>query len=238
MKRLVRLCQLAAVIGLTACSSAPVHYHTLLAPIEQVAATGQPASFLIELLPVGIPVQLDQPQLVVRQGDSGVAVLDGERWAGPLGDEVREALSAKLTRRLATQDVAGLARPSGKQVVRIKLQVRRFDVWPGQRSQLDADWSLGVADEAGNARLTCRGQFDMAAPGGYPELVQAQQRLIAELAVRIAADARAWSLSRTAACSNVTATAGAQAVSGQPAATALLPDPKPRAAMDRRAALQ
>jgi uncharacterized lipoprotein YmbA len=215
MKRLVRLCQLAAVAGLTACSSAPVHYHTLVAPIEQVAATEQPAPFLIEVLPVGIPVQLDQPQLVVRQGDSGVAVLDGERWAGPLGDEVRAALSAKLTRRLGTQDIAGLARPSDKQVMRIKLQVRRFDVWPGQRSQLDADWSLGVADEAGNARLACHGQFDAAASGAYPELVQAQQRLIAELAARIAADARAWALSRHAACSSVTATAGAQLVSGQ-----------------------
>jgi uncharacterized lipoprotein YmbA len=61
-----------------------------------------------------------------------------------------------------------------------------------------------MADEAGNARLTCRGQFNAAAPGGYPELVQAQQRLIAELAARIAADARAWSLSRNAACSSVT----------------------------------
>lgn len=238
MKRLVRLCQLAAVVGLTACSSAPVHYHTLLAPTEQVAATGQPAPFLIEVLPVGIPVQLDQPQLVVRQGDSGVAVLDGERWAGPLGDELREALSAKLTRRLATQDIAGLARPNDKQVMRVKVQVRRFDIWPSQRSQLDADWSLGIADEAGNARLTCRGQFDATAHGGYPELVQAQQRLIAELAARIAADARAWSLSRNAACSNLTATAEVKPDSGQSAALALSPDTTPRAAIDRQAALK
>ncbi len=238
MRRLFRLCQLAAVVGLTACSSAPVHYHTLLAPIEQVAAAKQPAPFLIEVLPVGIPAQLDQPQLVVRQGDSGVVVLDGERWAGPLGDEVREALSAKLTRHLATQDIAGLARPGDKQVMRIKLQVRRFDIWPGQRSQLDADWSLGLADEAGNARLTCRGQFDAASPGGYPAQVQAQQRLIAELAARIAADARAWSLSRNATCSNVTITAVAQPISGQSALTALLSDSKPSVAMDRQAALK
>ena len=227
MKRLAHLCQLAAVAGLTACASAPVHYHTLLAPIEPVTASADPAPFLIEVLPVGIPVQLDQQQLVVRQGDSDVAVLDGERWAGPLGDEVRAALSATLTRRLATQDIAGLARPGDKQLMRIKLQVRRFDVWPGQRSQLDADWSLGLADEAGNARLTCRGQFEAAAPGGYPELVQAQQRLIAELAARIAADLRAWSLSRKAACSNATLTAGAQPVPGQPGPTALLSDTTP-----------
>ncbi|MBA5689926.1 PqiC family protein [Rugamonas apoptosis] len=209
MKRMLRLFRLAAVAGLAACSSTPLHYHTLLAPAGQGAAAAQPAPFLIEVLPVGIPVQLDQPQLVVRQGDSSIALLEGERWAGPLDDEVRAALSANLTQRLATQDIAGLARPGDKPVMRIKLQVRRFDIWPGQRAQLDADWSLGLADEAGHARLTCRGRFDMATPGGYPAQVQGQQRLIAALADRIAADARAWSRSRQAGCSIMPSTAGA-----------------------------
>jgi uncharacterized lipoprotein YmbA len=200
MNRVFRWCGLAAVAGLTACSSAPVHYHTLLVPGGERTVAGQAAPFAVEVLPVGVPVQVDQPQLVVRQGASGVAVLDGERWAAPLGDEVRAALSAALARRLGTQDVAGLARPGDRQVVRIKVQVRRFDIWPGQRAQLDADWSLGIADEAGHARLTCRGQFDAAAPGGYPELVQAQQKLVAALADRIGADAQAWWQARTGAC--------------------------------------
>lgn len=206
MKGLIRLCQLATVISLAACSSAPVHYHTLLAPAEPSAVTGQPAPFLIEVLPVGVPVQVDLPQLVVRQGSSGVAVLDGERWAGPLADEVRTALSAQLTRNLGTQDIAGLAHPSDRQLVRIKVQIRRFDIWPGRGVQLDVGWSLGVADEAGNARLTCQVQMEATEPGRYPELVQAQQRLIAELADRIGAEARAWSLSRngtgTTPCTN------------------------------------
>lgn len=203
MKRFAHACLLAAAAGLAACSSAPpIHYHTLLAPGVQAAAAGQPAPFLIEVLPVGVPAQVDQPQLVVRQGQSGVALLDQERWAGPLPDEVRQALSAQLTRGLATQDIAGLARPGARQVMRIKVQIRRFDSWPGQRAQLDADWSLGMADEAGNARLSCRARFDADAPGGYPELVQAQQRLIAALAERIGADAHAWSVARTAACAD------------------------------------
>jgi uncharacterized lipoprotein YmbA len=200
MKRLARFCLLASLAGLTACSSAPVHYYTLLAPAGPAVPGGQPSPFLIEVLPVGVPVQLDQPQLVVRQGDSGVAVLDGERWAGPLGDEIRAALSARLTDLLLTHDVAGLARPSGSQVVRIKVQLRRFDIRPGQGGQLEADWSLGVADEPGNARLACHARLQASAPGGYPELVQAQQRLIGELAERIGADAHAWALSRHATC--------------------------------------
>jgi uncharacterized lipoprotein YmbA len=202
MKRLLRLCQLAAIAGLTACSSAPVHYYTLLAPSEQGTVAGAPSNFLIEVLPVGIPAQADQPQLVIRQGSGGVAVLEGERWAGPLSDEIRESLSEALTRSLGTQDVAGLARPGDRQLMRIKVQVRRFDNWPGKQAQLDADWSLGMADEP-VLRLSCREQLDAPAPGGYGELVQGQQRLIAELGNRIGAGARAWAQSRKVACSQL-----------------------------------
>lgn len=189
------------IAGLTACSSAPpIRYHTLLAPAAQTIARGEPAAFLIDVLPVGIPAQLDQPQLVVRSGDSSLALLDGERWAGPLSDELRSALSAQLTRKLKTMDIAGLPRSTDKPVLRIKLQVRRFDAWPGQRVRLDADWSLGLADETGNARLICHGQFDEPASGSYPELVQAQQRALAALADRIAADAGNWMRSHQSDC--------------------------------------
>lgn len=192
----------AAILGLSACSSsAPVHYHTLLAPPGPAAAAARPAPFLIEVLPVGIPAQVDQAQLVVHEGDGSLAILDKERWAGPLADEIRGSLSAELTRDLGTLDVAGLARPAGKPVLRIKVQVRRFDAWPGQQVELDADWSIGVADASGGARLTCQGRFGQPAAGGYQGLVQAQQRAIAALAARIAADARNWQGARTAGCS-------------------------------------
>ena len=52
-----------------------------------------------ELLPVSVPAQDDQPQLVIRQGGQGVALLQSERWIAPLGDEIRGALSADLTPR-------------------------------------------------------------------------------------------------------------------------------------------
>lgn len=190
-----------AVIALTGCSSsAPVHYHSLLAPPGPATSTGQRGLFVIELLAVGIPAQLDQAQLVVRNRDDSIGILNGERWAGPLADEIRSGLSAEITRDLDTQDIAGLARPAGKPVLRIKVQVRRLDAWLGQKVKMEADWSIGVADESGNARLTCRGRFDEPAAAGYQQLVQAQQRTIAALAARIAVDARNWERSRTSGC--------------------------------------
>ena len=180
------------ILSLAACTSTPVHYHTLLAPSAPMASSEPAVPFLIDVLPVGIPEQLDQPQLIVRQGASGIAVLDGERWAGPLGEELRHALSSELSWRLATRDIAGLPRPDGKPVLRIKLQVRRFDAWPGQKLLLDADWSLALAGARENAGLLCHGQFEEPATGNYPELIQAGQRAVAALATRIATDARGF----------------------------------------------
>ena len=201
----------AAALTLTACASpAPVRFHTLVAPaVPSAAGTGpaagaQPAPFLIDVLPVGIPAQLDQPQLIVRQGDSDILMPESERWAAPLADEFREALSAELSRRLVTRDVAGLARPPGHPVIRIKVQVRRFDAWLGQRVELDADWSLEPTSDAAtpvrSARLVCGGRFGMPSPGGYPELVRARQQLIARLAARIATEARDRSADPDAGC--------------------------------------
>jgi hypothetical protein len=190
----------AFVLTLSACAPAPVHYYTLVSPATQTASATQPAPFVIDVLPVGIPAQLDQQQMVVRQGDSDVAVLDNERWSAPLGDELRTALSADLVRRLGTQDIAGLPRPPGQSVLGIRLQIRRFDAWPGHVAQLEADWSLSFTKDPDGARLTCHSQVVEPAPGGYAEMAHAQQRAIAELAGQIADEARGWAQSRQHSC--------------------------------------
>jgi len=196
----VRPGMIALLLMLNACASAPVHYYTLVSPATEAPSTQQAAPFVIDVLPVGIPAQVDQEQLVVRQGDSSIAVLDDERWVAPLGDEVRVALSAGLVHRLGIQDVAGLARPAGKPVLRIKLQVRRLDAWPGRGVQLEADWSVRFADDAKDLHLTCHSELHEAAPAGYAGLVHAQQRAIAALADQIAGDARKWAQSRDSNC--------------------------------------
>jgi Uncharacterized protein conserved in bacteria len=200
MSRLLRYCAIAWILSLAGCAASSVHYHTLLAPTAGAPDTSRRAPFLIDVLPVGVPAQLDQPQLVVRQGDSGVTVLDGERWAGPLSEELRAALSSQLVQSLGTHDIAGLPAPTSSPVVRIKLQIHRLDAWLGQRVQLDADWSLGYANAPTRKYLICHGQFSEVAPGGYTELVQAQQRIVAKLAARMTGDASGWMRTGEAMC--------------------------------------
>ncbi|RKE36517.1 hypothetical protein B0G76_2711 [Paraburkholderia sp. BL23I1N1] len=196
----LRSVTLTVALALSACASAPVHYYTLVSPAAQPASAQPAAPFAIDVLPVGVPAELDQQAMVIRQGDSGVAVLDDERWVAPLGDQLRAALSTQLVRRLGTQDVAGLTRPINQPVLGIRLQIRRLDAWPGHAVQLEADWSLIFAQDPNGVRLTCHTQLQEAAPGGYADLVRAQQLAIASLAGRIAEDARGWAQSRQRGC--------------------------------------
>ncbi|MCB4361615.1 PqiC family protein [Quatrionicoccus australiensis] len=192
----------ACGLGLAGCASSPVHYYTLMAPASASSAPNKPpVAFRLEVLPVGMPVLIDRQALVVRQGENGVAILDSERWTAPFSDELRDALSSNLARKLATQDLAGLPRAKGGRVLRVKLQVRRLDAWLGQQVQLEADWTLSFAGDTTNSPLTCRAQFDVAAPGSYPQLVSAQQHAITLLAEGIAADARNFADSPRTACS-------------------------------------
>ncbi|WP_233983133.1 PqiC family protein [Pectobacterium versatile] len=207
MKRVTLFCQLVVITLLSACSSTQVRYHTLLAPASPVATlspmanTTHAALFFIDVLPVGVPAQIDTSQLVIRQGDSGAVVLDNDRWLSPLSEEIRTALSADLTQRLNTQDVSDLVRSADTPVVRIHLQVRRFDSWPSQSVTFDADWSLSaVGKEDERARLICRSQFTEQAAGGDTAMLHAQQQVITRLAEQIAATATRWMPDRQGTC--------------------------------------
>lgn len=200
----LRLMMLGAVAALGACASAPLHYYTLIPPAGGYAPTAtkaaismQPAAFKFELLPVAVPPQVDQPQLVVRQGDQGMQMLEGERWIAPLADEVRGALSADLARTLDTQDVSGL--PAGSQpVLRIKVDIRRFDSAPGSYALIDASWSLRVAK--GDGALACTSQVTAQVGPGYDALVQGHQQLLAQLADQIASAARPFADGKQVNC--------------------------------------
>lgn len=178
----------AAMLALCSCASNPVNYYTLVPPASATTTinTSAPARFSIHVLPVGIPAQLDQQQMVVRSGDGSVAILDGERWVAPLGDELRAALSSALVQRLNTQDIAGLPRVADQNVLSIRVQVRRFDAWPGRSVQLEADWTISAQYGERNTRIACYSRLDEAASGDYADMVRAQQHIVGELAGQIA----------------------------------------------------
>jgi uncharacterized lipoprotein YmbA len=195
MIRTLRLAGAAALLAtLAACTSAPMHFHTLIPPSAPLASTAAP--FVIDVQAVGVPPQVDQPALVLRQGASGITVLDGERWASPLGDEIRGALSADLTTRLGTHDVHGLPRAKDAKVIIVQLDVRRFDSETGGSATLEAGWSVRTTDRA----VTCASRVSEPAGSSYDSLVDAHQRALGKVADQVATAVRAAAAGQAPTC--------------------------------------
>jgi len=138
--------------------------------------------------------------------------LNGERWAGPLADEIWSALAGRLATGLGMPVVRDLRPDDQTPVLRVQVEVQRFDSLPGKQAVLDVVWRVrpvpGPGGRAGQARASaaqsgartpdgagmapvCRSHFETAAVAGMPALVQAHQYNLAALGDAIAAAARA-----------------------------------------------
>ncbi|WP_341523822.1 PqiC family protein [Pseudomonas sp. G.S.17] len=193
---------LAALLGTSACTSTVTHYYTLIAPATTTAQKPVAvAPFQFEMLPVLMPVQVDQPPLVIRQGDGSLAILDAERWGSPLGDEFHDALTGQLERRFGSRDMAGLPKDSGQTVLSLRTDVRRFESVPGSYAMIDVVWSLGLRNAGTKAQnLTCSSVIREPAGLGMENLVLAHQRAVSRLADTIARTAGNWAQDQRSRC--------------------------------------
>ena len=196
----IRFCWFAAFLVLAACSSAPTRYYTLV-PATDSANANAAVPFQYSLTTVNVPVQVDQPQIVVRQGESSMRILETERWAAPLADEVRASLSHELRLQMGRVDGAGLAREPGLPHVSLQVDVRRFESVPGRYSLVEAAWSLRRTGIDGAHRsLTCSSVMRQDAGTGIEALVLAHQRIVKELGSRIVGTATHWMADSNAGC--------------------------------------
>ncbi|CAM3444797.1 ABC-type transport auxiliary lipoprotein component domain-containing protein [Bordetella sputigena] len=180
----------AALAGCAA--SPPVNYYTLLAPepaTPAAARDGQPP-YLLEVLPVTVPSQADQPQIMMRQPDGAVSAYYSDRWTAPLPDEIRGALSYNLVRDLGVLDVQTISAPSSAAVWRVQVDVQRFDAAAGGSAVLDATWRVRPVNLQGQG-LLCRSVVQLPLGGTAPgNAVAAQQKATVALAATIASAIR------------------------------------------------
>jgi uncharacterized protein len=188
-----------AMLLVTACSSVPqTYFHTLLPAPPAVDKPVVPAGPLAwEVLPVGIPAQVDQPQWVVRTADDNLAVLEQQRWIAPLADEFCAVVTAQISQIVGP--------PLPKPVVaagdswRVRLDVQRFDSAPGRYARIDATWTISSSAE-GAAALTCRGVFTEAVGPGFPALATGHQKAVGRLAVTIGEELRGLAAGKRVGC--------------------------------------
>lgn len=182
-----------------ACSSQPTRFYTLV-PAAAPDATTARAAFLIDVQDVRVPEQVDMPQLVLRQSDGEVAVVESRQWIAPLPAEIRDSLAGNLARRLGTIDVhTHVAGARSLPVYRVRLDVTRFESVLGREARLEATWTLGRSRQDGPL-LSCPGVFVRPAGAEYDALVAAHQAALDGLSAQIAAAIAAAAADQPAVC--------------------------------------
>ncbi|AHL74560.1 hypothetical protein CH92_05405 [Stutzerimonas stutzeri] len=195
------LLMLVSALILSACSSPATRYHTLIAAQPRTTDAVEPVGFQLQVLPVRIPVQADQPSLVVRESDGRLTILESALWASPPADEFHDALAIELEHRLGVRDLAGLPGRANTPVLSLRTDVRRFDSLPGLHAALDVVWNLEMSERGRESRtLTCASVIHEQAGAELDSLVLAHQRAIAGLADTIARTARHWATNPDGDC--------------------------------------
>jgi uncharacterized lipoprotein YmbA len=168
------------------CTSAPVRYYTLTPPADQTSPAAQPG-FAIDVRIVHTPPQLNRSELMVRTGLTEVTLLENERWASPVNDEIKDALRLALRRRL--ERMSGLRDAFTK--LALDIDVQEFEAELGQHARLVASWkailSTTGSPSTGVRPTACTFQADEKIQTGYAGIVEGYQREIAALADAIVA---------------------------------------------------
>jgi uncharacterized protein len=178
---------IASLLGVgMGCTSAPIRYYTLTPPADRDASAGD-TGLVVEVRVTHIPQQLQHSELMVRTGPTAVTLLENERWASPLKEEIKESLRLELLRRLARS--AGPSSVYAK--LSLDLDVQQFEAKFAQRAGLEASWRatlIPTDPKAPDTRTaTCTFHAESEIQGGYDAIVEAYQRDIAALAAAIVA---------------------------------------------------
>lgn len=197
------------------CSTpAPERFHSLIGSdtsateSSQSTAAGRWSAIHIDVMPVSVPAQVDHAQWVVRQADDTLLMLEQERWAAPLGEELRGAIAWRLAGRWGAVDVHAVAAPPAP-VWRVRVDVQRFESVPGREARIDSIWSLSPPSPPPVPALVCRTSVrEGISETGAPALAAAHRRAVAQLADRIGAQLRAMQAGEKATCETAAASSG------------------------------
>lgn len=173
------------LLAITGCGSSPkTQFYTLDAVPTAGSVTYRPVATRMEVGHVDLPATLDR-QSMVRQGrGSHLVISDRDRWAAPLDDLTRRALTEDLRSRFPPGTVLAPGDPSPPGTWTVTLNVAQFMPDASGRVTLTADWSLAGPGKSAVPRHEAM-QVAMHGQDGQA-MADAMSRALAELADRIA----------------------------------------------------
>jgi uncharacterized lipoprotein YmbA len=178
-----------ATLLTAACSSTPDHFYTLTALPDSARGPLSPPIVHV-LLNVTVPALVDRSEMVVSTSKNGILVLDHERWAVPLSEQVSQTLARDIEKRRGDILIGdrGFDQASSPPVT-MKVDIVRMSAQRGGQASIEAHWrivdaSAGV-DEIGSAA------FEEPLGGeGYASVAQAYSQTLSALAGKLAEGVR------------------------------------------------
>jgi uncharacterized lipoprotein YmbA len=188
---ILRRCQLKRVAGilvalLAACHSAPTRLY-MVEPITPTATADDYNGPPVQVEAVHIPAALDRMEIVseVAPGEFKISELD--RWMAPLGQGIRQALTADLAARLPQGRVIFPHLAKAPRTLSIRVELLEFNA-DRQGAKLLVSW-LGTSEGAQPRSLGGTMVLQTSLSGaGSGSIATALSKLIAQLADRIVAE--------------------------------------------------
>lgn len=177
------LATIGAAILATACASKPDHFYTL----DVLPAGDRPAlagTLLHVRLDVTVPSMVDRSEMVLTTVNNGVQILDHERWAAPLSDQVAQTLSRDIERRRPDVLVGDRRFDQGKAAAVVKVDIVHMSAARAGHVKLEAHWHItdidaGIDTVGGDS-------FDAPLSGAdYAAMAQAYSQALSQLADKL-----------------------------------------------------
>jgi len=174
---------LALMLLIGGCASAPTRYFELT-PGADSAVVPNPHNRAYVVVLRALPELVDRPQLVVEEPDGEVRILQHERWAAPLHDQVEQVLVRDLRAALGTENVDHDPRlVTGTDPLIITIEIERFAVHTSE-VVVAARWQWHAAD---GAVMVKTGTFSQPLASHAPvAFAQGWSHALADMGVRIA----------------------------------------------------
>jgi len=178
---------LPSALLLGACAAAPDRFYALSA----VPAAAEPARPTAHLrLDVTVPLLIDRPEMVVESSQNEVMVLEHERWAAPVSDQVAGVLARDIESARGDLIVADRRfDQASAPALLLKVDIVRMDAQRGGQAVIEAHWRM-VDAGAGEDQLDGAVLTTPVGADGYAAIAQAYSRLLGELADKMAAGVR------------------------------------------------
>jgi uncharacterized protein len=169
---------------LAACASKPDHFYTL-STLPDTARGALSTPPIHVRLTVTVPALVDRAEMVMNTADNGILILDHERWAVSLSDQVSQTLARDIERRRSDVLIGdrGFDQATSPPVT-MKVDIVRMSALQGGRASIEAHWR--IVD--GSAGMDAIGSDLFEAPlnGGYASVAQAYSQTLSALAERLA----------------------------------------------------